>query len=101
MKRNILEIPISIKPLKTPVYFAFASKSPMYGFCEHGNEPSSALKSCHFLNAKELQMCTNVLTLIRGWVGPISGLDAMEERKSYPYRYSNSDLSAVQPVVFI
>jgi hypothetical protein len=32
------------------------------------------------------------------WVGPRTGLDDAERRKSCPYRDSNSDRSAVQPV---
>jgi hypothetical protein len=35
---------------------------------------------------------------IEGWVGPRTDLDGVERRKSYPYRDSNSDPSAVQPV---
>jgi hypothetical protein len=35
---------------------------------------------------------------IRGWVGPRTGLDDMERRKSCPYHDLNSDPSAVQPV---
>jgi hypothetical protein len=36
--------------------------------------------------------------IIGGWVGPIDGLDGVEERKFWPYRDSNPDLSVVQPV---
>jgi hypothetical protein len=35
---------------------------------------------------------------IGGWVNPRTGLDDVERRKSYPYRDSNSDPSAVQPL---
>jgi hypothetical protein len=35
---------------------------------------------------------------IGGWVGPTAGLHDVEEKKSRPYRDSNSDPSAVQPV---
>jgi hypothetical protein len=33
------------------------------------------------------------------WMGTRSGLDDVGDEKSRPYRYSNSDPSAVQPVV--
>jgi hypothetical protein len=36
--------------------------------------------------------------LIKGWVGPRTGLHAVERRKSYSYRDSNTDHSAFQPV---
>jgi hypothetical protein len=35
---------------------------------------------------------------IGGWVGPRTGLDDVERKKSCPYRDSNSDPSAAQPV---